>query len=64
MFGEHYGNWTADKKWLIKYLVTGTVTQQHLFRQESVNEREDRSQVMRAKAACIVQVETGALCSS
>ena len=25
-FLERYGNWTTDKKWLVKHLVTGTVT--------------------------------------
>ena len=35
---EHYGNWTADMKWLIKQLVIGKVTQQNLFRKESVKQ--------------------------
>ena len=38
---ERHGNWTTDKKWLVRHLVTGTVTTYHLLRQERVNSISD-----------------------
>ena len=36
MFGERYGNWTNERKWLVKQLFTGKVIQLRVLRLESV----------------------------